>query len=85
MIKSKDEKGCTCQKALFEAAGVLVTKIYRTRSQRHSMYRVLGLDQEVEDQEGDTGKRLQKIVQKFGGKIRWLGWETNILFRTTVS
>jgi len=85
MIKSRDEKVCTYQKALFEAAGVLVTRIYRTRSQRNSMYRVLGLDQEAEDEAGDTGKRLQNIVQKFGRKIRWLGWETNVLFRTTVS
>jgi hypothetical protein len=80
MAKSRDEKDCTYGKALFIAAAVLVAKVYRTSHRRVELYKDLGLVQGL-----DSTQQDKHIVQKLGKKTRWLGWETNVLFRTTMS
>ena len=80
MTKSRDGKSCTYGKALFTAAAVLIAKLYRTSHRRLELYKDLGLVQGLESRQQDT-----YIVQKLGKKTRWLGWETNVLFRTTMS
>uniref|UniRef100_A0A7N2N6W0 DNA 3'-5' helicase n=1 Tax=Quercus lobata TaxID=97700 RepID=A0A7N2N6W0_QUELO len=80
MAKSRDEKDCTYGNALFIAAAVLIAKVYRTSHRRAKLYKDLGLVQGL-----DSTQQDKYIVQKLGKKTRWLGWETNVLFRTTMS
>ena len=90
MAKSGDRRGCTHGKALFEAAGVLVAEVYRTRQRRCGLHRELGLvretgERQAKEDEEDAQRRRQRVIEKLGKKTRWLGWETNLLFRTTMS
>ena len=80
MTKSRDGKSCTYGKALFTAAAVLIAKVYPTSHRRVKLYKDLGLVQGL-----DSTQQDKHIIQKLGKKIRWLGWETSVLFRTTMS
>ena len=80
MTKSRDGKSCTYGRALFTAAAVLIAKVYRTSHRRVKLYKDLGLVQGL-----DSTQQDKHIIQKLGKKIRWLGWETSVLFRTTMS
>jgi superfamily II DNA helicase RecQ len=82
MTKSRDQRDCTYRKGLFEAAGVLIAELYRTRHRRSRLYEELGL---VQGQAQRGTQQGTDIIQKLGKRTRWLGWETNVLFRTTTS
>ena len=81
--------GCTYGKALFEAAGALLADIPRTRPMRERVWSQLGVagapGGRQDQHDGRNIKALQQsLIQRLGKKVRWQGWETNILFRTTV-
>lgn len=91
MAKSRDSMSCTYGKALFEAAGVLVANIHRTRQRRIRLLEELGIISTPDDncqtwQDKQYIQSLQqRIIQRLSKKTRWLGWEANLLFCTTVT
>ena len=56
MTKSRDVPVCTYGRALFEAAGVLIANLYRTRQRRNRLWRELGIVRGSEEQRTQQGK-----------------------------
>lgn len=77
--KSPNQRECTVGSCLFEAAAVLILESSRTRAEYLCLYQRLGLCK------GGAVQDKESIIQLLGKKVRWLDWETNLLFRTTVS
>ncbi|MGI4794563.1 MAG: helicase-related protein [Janthinobacterium lividum] len=75
-VRSRDQKECTVQTGLFDAAAALVYDSGERILEQNRLYERLGI---VSDQGSDR----TRIVQSLGRKVRWFGWETNLLFQAT--
>jgi hypothetical protein len=82
MTKSRDGTECSVKKGLFEAATIIIANNTLLQQKRLELWKRLNLILENEEGEDDL-KKQDLIVGRLGKKVRWLGWETNLLFRTT--